>query len=212
MDDQLSDEELLAQAADGDRSALSTLFKRHSGRLERMVRVRLNDRLRGRVDATDIVQEAFLETTRRLNDYLADPPLPFFLWLRQITGEKLIDTHRRHLAQKRDAGRDIAVYADNSSASEFLAARLVGHLTSPSHAAVRGEIQQQVQDALDQLDAIDREVLLLRHFEQLSTTECAAVLDIGASGASSRYVRALKRLQTVLQKLPGLTDSVVGDS
>lgn len=212
MDDQLTDDEMLAQAANGDRSALSSLFKRHSGRLERMVRVRLNDRLRGRVDAVNIVQEAFLEATRRLNEYLANPPLPFFLWPSQITGEKLIDSHRRHLAQKRDAGRDIAVHADNSSASGFLAARLVGHLTSPSQAAARGEIQQQVQDALDQLDPMDREVLLLRHFEQLSTTECAAVLNIGASGASSRYVRALKRLQTVFQQFPGLTDSVAGDS
>ena len=158
------------------------------------------------------MQEAFLEATRRLDEYLADPPLPFFLWLRQITGEKLIDVHRRHLAQKRDAGRDIAVHADNSSASEFLAAQLVGHLTSPSQAAARGEIQKQVQDALDRLDSTDREVLLLRHFEQLNTTECAAVLNIGASGASSRYVRALKRLQSVLKQFPGLTGSVDADS
>ena len=211
MDNHLTDDEILARASDGDRSVLNELFQSHSARLERMVRVRLNDRLRGRIDAADIVQEAFLEATRRLNEYLADRPLPFFLWLRQITCEKLIDTHRRHQAQKRDAGRDIAVQADNSAASESLAARLVGHLTSPSHAVMRIEIQKQVQEALEQLDAVDREVLLLRHFEQLSTTECATVLSIGASGASSRYVRALKRLQSVLTKFPGLNDSVAGD-
>ena len=170
--------------------------------------MRLNERVRSRIDAADIVQEAFLEATRRLEDYLADPPLPFFLWLRHIAGEKLIDAHRRQQAQKRDAGREI--HEDNSSASESLAARLVGHLTSPSQAAMRVEVQKQVQDALEQLDAVDREVLLLRHFEQLSTTECATVLGIGASGASSRYVRALLRLQSVLKHFPGLMEPDFG--
>ena len=208
LDDHLGDDELVARAADGDRSVLNELFRRHSGRLERMVRVQLDDRLRGRVDATDIVQDAFLEATRRLDEYLANPPLPFFLWLRQITGEKLIDTHRRHQAQKRDSGRDISVLAGDHATIESLTAHLVGQLTPPSQAAMRFEVQQQVRDALEQLDPVDREVLLLRHFEQLSTTECAAVLNIGESGASSRYVRALQRLRTVLNKYFGPSVSV----
>lgn len=212
VDDHLTDDELIGRASGGDQSALSELFRRNSGRLERMVRLRLNERLRGRVDAADIVQDALLEATRRLEEYLASPPLPFFLWLRQITGEKLIDVHRRHHAQKRDAGRDVAIHASfNASASESLAARLVGHLTSPSQAVMREEVRQQVHDALEQIDSMDREVLILRHFEQLSTSECATVLNIGASGASSRYVRALKKLQVILKQIPGLEGDQIHD-
>ncbi len=204
----ISDEALIERAAAGDRSVLSELFERHSDRLRRMVRIRLNDRLRGRIDELDIVQDACLEATRRLDEYLADPAMPFFLWLRHITGEKLIDAHRRHLlAQKRDATREVPVHGVDSAVScDSIAARLVGHLTSPSQAALREELRVVVQNALEQLDPMDREVLVLRHFEQLNTNECAAVLNIGASGASSRYVRALRRLQTVLAKVPGLID------
>jgi RNA polymerase sigma-70 factor (ECF subfamily) len=198
---------LLRQAADGDSQAVDTLFARYEGRLKRMVRLRLNRKLHARVDASDVLQDAYLEVAKRLAEYLRNPSLPFFLWLRHITGQKLIDVHRRHLgAQARDAGRDQSLdgIVGPAAASESLAAHLLGRLSSPSTAAHKAELRGRVQTALDGLDPIDREVLCLRHFEQLSNVETAAVLDLGASAASSRYLRALQRLKTALHDIAGL--------
>ncbi len=197
---------LLSRAADGDEDALRELFSRHRGRLKRMVRLRLNRRLQGRIDDSDVLQEAYLEASKRLADYVREPSLPVFLWLRHITGQKLIDAHRRHLgAEKRDAGRDVTLHrgAFPAASSASLAAHLLGKLTSPSQAAVKAELRVQLQDALNNMDAMDREVLALRHFEQFSNSDAAKVLGIDASAASNRYVRALRRLRTILTNTPG---------
>jgi RNA polymerase sigma-70 factor (ECF subfamily) len=152
-----------------------------------------------------VLQEAYLEVCKGLADYVRSPALPFFLWLRHITGQKLIATHRTHLgAQMRDADREVSLFrgALPEASSASLAAQLLGRLTSASHAAVRAEHQIQVQEALNAMDPLDREVLTLRHFEMLSNAETAQVLGIKKSAASNRYIRALERLKDILVGLP----------
>jgi RNA polymerase sigma-70 factor (ECF subfamily) len=196
--------DLLDQAAAGDKAALTQLFTRYRKRLKQMVRLRLNRRLQGRLDDSDIVQEAFLEAAKRLPEYLASKPLPFFLWLRHLTGEKLIDAHRRHLGAKmRDAGQEVSLHRGPmpAASSASLAAQLLGRLTSPSQAAIKAETRLRVQEVLNNMDPLDREILSLRHFEQLSNPEVAQTLGLNESTASSRYLRALKRLKDELGRL-----------
>jgi RNA polymerase sigma-70 factor (ECF subfamily) len=195
------DADLLRRAAAGDERAVGDLFARHRDRLRAMVRLRLNRRLHGRVDPSDVLQEAYLEVGKHFADYARDPKLPFFLWLRYITGQKLIAAHRRHLgAQARDAGREVSLYrgALPQASSASLAAQLMGRFTSPSRAAARAELQVRVQEALNGMDPLDREVLALRHFEMLTNAETAAVLGVKKSTASNRYVRALERMKDLL--------------
>src|SRR5262249_37327640 len=179
--------QLLADAAAGDESALTQLFCRYRKRLKQMVRLRLSRQLQGRVDDSDILQEAFLEAAQRFPDYLADRPLPFFLWLRHITGEKLIDAHRRHLgAQMRDAAQEgsLARGPMPAASSGSLAAQLLGRLTSPSQAAIKAETRLRVQEVLNGMDPLDREILALRHFEQFTNAEVAETLEMNESTAS----------------------------
>ena len=198
--------DLLARAAAGDEKALTELFSRYRKRLKQMVRLRLSRQLQGRVDASDILQEAYLEAAQRFPDYLADRPLPFFLWLRHITAEKLIDAHRRHLGAKmRDAAQEVSLHRGPmpAASSGSLAARLLGRLTSPSQAAIKAETRLRVQEVLNGMDPLDREILALRHFEQLTNAEVAETLEMNESTASSRYLRALKRLKDELSQYPG---------
>jgi RNA polymerase sigma-70 factor (ECF subfamily) len=199
--------ELLNRAAAGDTAAVAELFSRYRKRLKRMVRLRLSRHVQSRVDESDILQEALLEAAKRMPEYLKDQPLPFFLWLRHLTGEKLIDAHRRHLGAKmRDAAQEVSLHrgAMPAASSASLAAQLLGRLTSPSQAAIKAETRLRVQEVLNSMDPIDREVLALRHFEQLNNSEVAATLGINESTASSRYLRALKRLKDEVQNMPGL--------
>src|SRR5262245_4026227 len=197
---------LLRQAAQGDPASWNALLARHRDRLRRMVALRFDPRLQGRLDASDVIQEAYLEASTRLDEYLRDPKLPFFLWLRFLTGQKLVTLHRQHLAvQMRDAGREVLLYRGTlpETSSAALAAQLMGHEPRPSEAAVRAERKLRLQEALNSLDPLDREVLALRHFEQLSRAEIAQVLGISEAAASKRYLRALKRLKDILNSLPG---------
>jgi RNA polymerase sigma-70 factor (ECF subfamily) len=142
----------------------------------------------------------------RLTDYRQNPTMPFFLWLRYLTGQRLLEQHRRHLgAQGRDAGREISLYrgAMPETTTAALAAQLLGRHTSPSQAAQRAERKIRLQEALNSLDPIDREILALRHFEQLSNGEAAQVLGLDKSAASKRYARALIRLKDILANMPG---------
>ncbi len=167
---------LLARAANGDETALPQLFSRYRKRLKQMVRLRLNRLLQGRVDDSDIVQETYLEAAKRLPDYLTNQPLPFFLWLRHITGEKIIDVHRRHVGAKmRNAGQEISLHRGPmpAASSASLAAQLMGRLTSPSQAAIKAETRLRVQEVLNGMEPLGREILTLRHFEQLSNVEVA---------------------------------------
>ena len=197
---------LLRRAADGDQKSWGDLLTRHQKRLCHLVAFRMDPRLQGRIDPPDVVQEAFLEACEHREDYLRLPPLPFYLWLRGIVGNKLRELHRHHLGtQMRDAHREVSLYRGTlpEASSAALAAQLVGHLTRPSEAAVRAEVKVRLQEALNHMDALDREVLALRHFEQLTPAETAQVLGIKAKAAGMRYLRALKRLKEMLTSLPG---------
>src|SRR4051794_280659 len=196
----------LRRALLGDEAALRELFSRHRAQLKRMVHLRLSRRLSGRVDDSDVLQEAFADAARRLGEYAREPALPFFLWLRHLTALKLAEVHRHHLGtQLRDADREVTLHRGGLPLADSvsLAAQLLGTLTTPSQAAVRAETRLLVQEALNGMDPIDREVLALKHFEQLSTTEIAEILGLSKAGAGSRYLRAIKRLRAILEQIPG---------
>jgi RNA polymerase sigma-70 factor, ECF subfamily len=208
-DDSGETADLLRRAAGGDERAYHELFARYRDRLKRMVHLRLSRRLQGRVDDSDVLQESFLEISRKLNDYVQNPSLPFYLWLRHLTGLKLAEVHRRHLGtQLRDADREVSLHRGGlpEADSVSLAAQLLGKLTTPSQAAAKAETRLHVQEALNSMDPIDREVLALKHFEQLSTSEIAEVLGLSKAGAGSRYLRAIKRLKEILTQIPGFRD------
>ena len=202
-------EDLLQRAAHGDEQAYHDLFARYHGRLKRMVHLRLSRRLQGRVDDSDVLQEAYLDVSKRLPEYVQQPVLPFYLWLRHLTGLKLMEIHRRHLGtQLRDADREMTLHRGGlpEADSVSLAAQLLGKLSTPSQAAIKAETRLYVQEALNSMDATDREVLALKHFEQLSTSEIAKVLGLSKAGAGSRYLRAIKRLREILSRFPGLRE------
>jgi RNA polymerase sigma-70 factor (ECF subfamily) len=204
-------EELNRRAREGDSQAQGDLFARFRERLRRMIHLRLDRRLTGRVDSSDVLQDVFLEVRNRLEQGGADPNLPFFLWLRLVTGQKLTDLHRHHLgARMRDAGLEVSLHrgAMPTASSASLAAQLLGTITSATQAAIRAEHRLIVQDALNGLDPIDREILVLRHFEHLSNDEAALALGLKRSAASQRYIRALKRLKEVLSTIPELRDEL----
>jgi RNA polymerase sigma-70 factor (ECF subfamily) len=182
------------------------LLERHRPRLRRMIALRLDQRLQGRIDASDVIQEAYLEASTRLEDYLRRPEMPFFLWLRFLTGQKLMELHRHHLGTRmRDVGREVSLYRGSlpATSSAALAAQLLGHDTRPSEAAIRAERKIRLQEALNSMDPLDREILALRHFEQLNNAETAQLLGLQESAASKRYIRALKKLKSILSGLPG---------
>lgn len=176
-------------------------------RLRRMVALRLDHRLRGRIDPSDVIQEAFLEATGRRAEYeRQSDPMPPFLWLRFLTLQQLQLAHRRQLGTRsRDAAREVSIHAGAfpEATSAALAAQLLGRDTRASEAAIRAERKRRLQEALECMDPIDREVLVLRHFEQLSNGECARVLGLTESAATKRYLRALRRLKEILSALPG---------
>jgi RNA polymerase sigma-70 factor, ECF subfamily len=189
----------------GDGEALASLFSVYRDRLRRMVELRMDARLRGRVSASDVLQEAYIGALQRLPHYQASSDIPLFVWLRAVTMQRLIDVHRRHLGgQVRDASREIRLGdVEAIEAGTGQIAELIANTTSPSLAARRNEIMVVVREALEQLDAIDREVLVLRHFEQMSNHEAAAALEIKPAAASKRYVRAVERLKSVLEQVSG---------
>jgi RNA polymerase sigma-70 factor (ECF subfamily) len=198
-------DEALRRGRAGDRKALDSLLDRYRDRLRRMVEMRLDTRLQARLDASDVVQDAYVEVAERLDEYLRDPKLPLFLWLRLVVGERLMKLHRHHLGtQMRDAGREVSLYRGTlpAASSAALAAQLLGKYTSPTQAVLRAERILRLQEALNALEPIDREILSLRHFEELTAGETARVLGIEESAAAKRYFRALKRLKDVLTAMP----------
>lgn len=198
--------ETLTRAAAGDADSWRALLQRHHDRLRRMVAVRLDARLQGRVDPSDVLQEAYLDAATQLAEYLRDPKVPFFLWLRSLTGTRLAKVHRFHLGtQARDAGREVSIFrgAMPEASSAALAAQLLGHEPRPSEVVLQTEMKLRLEEALNSMDAADREVLALRHFEQLSTAETAQMLGISEAAAGKRFIRALRRLKDVLSQFPG---------
>lgn len=201
-------EELDRRLRTGDAQALAEIFSHERERLWRLVHFRLSECLRGRLEPDDVLQEAFLAANQRLRHYADGPATSPFIWLRMIVNQTLADLHRQHLAQKRDPAREVrldgAPYPQATSAS--VAIQLVGVFTTPSGAAARADLLHIVQTAIEQMDPIDREVLALRHFEELTNSEVAEALGIEQKAASIRYVRALRRLKDILAQAPDLAN------
>ncbi len=198
---------LVQQAVDGDAQALAKLLERSESRLLRIVRTRLHRQLHGRVREADIVGEACVEAKQRLNEYLTGSKLPFYLWLRQLTLEKLADVQRKHIGdQAGDSAGDISLHrgALPAATSASLVAQLLGQFATTSQEDQKASLQIKVQESLARLESLDREVLVLRHVERLSTEELAQVLEISKSDASRRYFRALKTIKDMLAQTPGV--------
>ena len=195
----------LERAASGDAESWRLLLAGHHNRLWRMVAVRIDPRLQGRLDPSDVLQEAYLEASRQLGDFLRKEDVPFILWPRGLVRSRLARLHRHHLGtRRRDAGREVSLDREPApdASSAVLAACLIGAAERPSEEAVRAELRERLQAVLERLSPEDREVVSLRHFEQLSTEETAAVLGISAAAAGKRYVRALTRLRRLLADDP----------
>jgi RNA polymerase sigma-70 factor (ECF subfamily) len=192
--------QLINQIEDGDPTALAALLGRHRRRLRRMVDVHMDRRLRGRLDASDVVQEALADAYGKMSSYLQEKPIPFYPWLRQIAWNRLIDLHRRHLkAKKRSVTREArgaGRLPDHSVVS--LAAQLLARGTSPSAHALRAELLERTRTALEALPDLDREVLVLRHLERMTPSEIAAVVGATEGAVRVRHLRALRRLRAAL--------------
>lgn len=196
--------DLVTLAVSGKAEAQSQLFGEHEQRLRRMLMLRLDRRLQGRLDVSDVLQETFLEFARTIETYKPREGMPFYLWLRMVTLRKLSTLQRRFLGTAaRDVRREISLNRGPlpMASSYSLAAAFVGHLTSPSQAAMRTELQLRIQDTLNEMEAADQEVLCLRHFEMLTNLEVAQVLDLTPAAASNRYMRALRRLRPLLEEI-----------
>jgi RNA polymerase sigma-70 factor (ECF subfamily) len=196
--DEPQTQQMLSQARQGEAGAVDRLLTAHREPLRRMIGMRLDPALAARIDASDIVQDVLLEAHRRLSDYLRNPVMPFHLWLRHIAKDHVIDAHRRHRqAQRRSLDREQplvpALLADHSSYE--LAGQLLDQEPTPASAAIRHELQRRLDAAVAELDEDDREVILMRHGEQLSNQEVAAALGLTEAAASMRYLRAVRRLR-----------------
>ena len=186
----------------GDLDALATLFDECRPRLLRMVDMRLDRRMRGRVDPEDVIQETYLAAVQRLDSYAKQEDLGPYLWIRLLTLQTLTDVHRRHMGAKmRRADQEVSLFRGLPTASSrALSRQFLASFTSPSQAILKEEARTLLIESLDAMDPVDREVLLLRHFEELSNNEVAQLLGLKKSAASNRYIRALTRLKTILER------------
>ncbi len=184
---------------------LAQHFEEFRPRLEKIVAFRLDPSFRSRLDPADVVQESYFEIARRIHEYAATRGLPLFIWIRQRVLQTMIDLQRSHSREKRSVHRESRLPEPqfNQSTSLSIARILMDDLPSPSQAAMLVEEQQRLQSALDSMHEIDREVLAMRHFEQLTNSEVAEVLGLSPTAASNRYVRAAARLSEILKMLPG---------
>jgi RNA polymerase sigma-70 factor, ECF subfamily len=195
---------LLDRAKNGDASAFEGLFKRHRAQLHKAIAMRMDQRVAARVDASDILQETYMEAVRRLPSYLDQEAMPFYLWLHWIAREKVIELHRRHLgAAKRSAQHEVPLMPVDSSAE--LVSALIGRLPSPSQELAKAELAERLRQAMERLDADDRDLIIWRHFEQLSTRDMAMLLNITAAAANKRCLRAVEQLRKFLHD-PGISN------
>ena len=186
----------------GDESQVAAVFWSYRDRLVKMVRYRLDSRLAGRIDPDDLLQEVWLDVRRRIDKYTSEPNVPFLLWLRQITAQVISSHHRHHLrTQKRDARREMSLPAEGNyfSGSVSIARHLVGSMSTPSRLVAKEELIEILIVTLNEMEEIDREIIVLRHFEELTNGEAAIELGIEPFTASKRYIRAMKRLTTAMQ-------------
>jgi RNA polymerase sigma-70 factor (ECF subfamily) len=205
---------LVQQAAAGDRRAAEALMERHRRRLRRMIAVRLDARIAARVDPSDVVQETLMVAHERLEAYLRDPAVPFYVWLRQLAWDRLADLHRFHVrAQRRSVAREYrwtpAALSDESALSLF--GRLPSPLSSLGEKMLRQELLGRVRHAMQRLRETDREILVMRHLEELSVQEVAEILGIAPGTVKSRHFRALEKLQSLLDRERGDADEDLDD-
>ena len=208
MADEALSPDLIARLEAGDEHAFVELFSKYRERLKRMLEFRMDRRMRGREDPSDILQEVYIDAHQRIPHYLKRPELSFYVWLRQLTMQRLIDVYRRHLkSEKRDVKLEVLLDQPMLTASSAsMAMNLAARFDSPSQLAMRVEMIAQIEAALEGMDPLEREILALRHFEELRNKEVAEVLGLKESAASNRYVRALARLRTILETVPGFFD------
>jgi RNA polymerase sigma-70 factor (ECF subfamily) len=192
---------LLDQVRRGDGEAVNRLLERHRAAIRRMIDRRMDRVVQRRVDASDIVQDVLVEANRRLGEYLANPTMPFQLWLRHMARDRLIDAHRRHrVASVRSLDREVPLGGTDADASRVgPAADLADRELTPAAAATWHELERRFAAAVDALDEADRQIVLLKHFEHLSTADAAAALGISTPAAGMRYLRAMRRLRTLLE-------------
>ena len=195
-------DDLVQQAGAGDGSAMRTLFDRHRNRLERMLDVRMDPRVRGRIDPSDVIQETLLAASKRMQKYASHLPVAFYPWLRSIAFEKLLREHERHLhAAKRSVSREqLPRFSISDQSAMQLAERFTSRGCSPSSAAIQQELRTRVREALEQLPETDRELLLLRYLEQSPSHEIAAILRTSEAAVNMRHMRAIERMRTILSQ------------
>jgi RNA polymerase sigma-70 factor (ECF subfamily) len=208
MEELPSQKQIIADLKSDREQALAKYFSMLRSRLEKVVRFRLDYRLKGRVSESDILQETYVRAAQRLDSFLQKPSMPIFVWLRLETQQHLLDVYRKHFeASKRDVRKEISftrpAYGNAGDTSMALAAHLVAQMTSVSQIIEKSAKIASLEDTLNEMSELDREVIALRHFEELSNIETAEVLGIEPSAASKRYLRALKRLREILELLPG---------
>jgi RNA polymerase sigma-70 factor, ECF subfamily len=204
-------DELVRRAAGGEEAALVELFSGYRSRLWRMIRLRLDRRLQGRIDPSDVLQDAYVDVAEKLPEYALGSALPFSLWLRMVVGERLLRVHRHHLGTAmRDARREISLHpgALPEASSASLAAQLLGQLTSASRAALKAEMRLMLEEVLNAMDPIDREVIALRHFEELRNDEVASVLGLTKAAASKTGDAATRAGGKSSFSVPGRSESL----
>ncbi len=195
-------QELIAQAKGGDESAVNQLMDRHRNSLRQLVRMRLDHKIQNRIDVSDVVQDVLVEANRRLQRYLADPMMPFHLWLRQIAKDRIIDAHRRHrVSAKRSVDREQQLVAPRGfdQSSIQLASMLGDGRLTPAAAALQKEMARKVEESIAKLDEKDCEIIIMRHYEHLTNQEIGQILNLSEPAASMRYLRAIKRLKQAMQ-------------
>jgi RNA polymerase sigma-70 factor (ECF subfamily) len=199
---------LLKRVSSQDAQALEELFVRHRERLRKMIRLRLDRRLRDRFTSSAVLQEVYRDACNSMADYLANPRQSIFLWLRQLTGERIQALHRQYLGPRvLDGGAEFSIYrgAMPEVNSVSLAAQLIGN-RAMNQSAVRADLLLRLQNALNSMDPYDREILGMCHFEELRDAEVAVILGIDKTAATLHYVKALKRLKEILKSVPGFFD------
>ena len=193
-------QKLLREAGSGDEAAINALLEKHRGSLRQLVQLRMDRAVSRRVDASDVVQDVLLEASRRLEGFIQDGRMPFHLWLRQLAKDRMIDMHRRHRgAQRRsvDRERPLELSRDVNDSLRGMAIQLVDPELTPAAASLRRELEDRFLTALEQLGEDDREILLMRHYEQLGNSEVAQALGLSEPAAGMRHLRALRRLRAI---------------
>lgn len=206
--------ELLKNVKEGDSQAVERLLTRHRDSLHRMIQLRLDQRIKQRIDVSDVVQDVLIEANRRLRDYLENPVMAFHLWIRQIAKDRLIDAHRRHrVSAKRSIDREqgMIVHGAIDQSSIELVGQLIDPQMTPAAAANQRELATHVEAAIARLGDTDREIVLMRHYEQLSNSEIASTLGLSEPAASMRYLRAIRRLRELLDEDAAASADTAGD-